>query len=191
MKLTLIFSLIFLSLNTFAGLTEDFDRIKTLGRNLEPVGAICEEVAQLRFAEMYPEPQYQVITGVEYADKEKTLGELDVVVFNNESKLIDVVGEVKCYTTVYSGLKKAKEQRKRFLTSVQQPQALRFKWLGHPELPLLKPQFKKVKKFFSIGQRGTLAKGFDYELPYSLAELMQLRDDIRRCQTEGLCSSVK
>lgn len=191
MRFTIFSFLLVLSFQTFAGLTEDYDKIKDLGRNLEPTGAICEEIAQLRFAEIYPEPNYKVVTGIEYADKEKTLGELDVVVFNNETQLADIIGEVKCYTTVKSGLKKAKEQRKRFLTNINSPKALTFTWLNDRTVKLAKTQFKKAKKFVTIGQSGTIAKGYDYELPYSLSELMQLREDIIKCQSEGRCAAKK
>lgn len=183
--------LLAISFQAFAGLTEDFEKIKDLGRNLEPTGAICEEIAQLRFAEIYPAPKYKVVTGIEYADKVKTLGELDVVVFNNETTNAEIVGEVKCYTTAKSGLKKAKEQRKRFLSSVQSPAALTFTWLNDKSVKLAKTQFKKVQKFVTIGQNGTLSKGYDFELPYSLNELMQLRDDILKCQADQICKPKK
>ena len=191
MRASLLSLVLAFSFNTFAGLTEDYDKLKDLGRNLEPTGAICEEIAQLRFAEIYPEPKYKVVTGVEYADKEKTLGELDVVVFNNETQIVDVVGEVKCYTTMKNGLKKAKEQRKRFLTNVGSPKALTFTWLSDRSLKLAKTQFKKVQKFVSIAQLGAVAKGYDYELPYTLNELMQLREDILKCQGDGVCAAKK
>lgn len=147
----LIFSLLVLFSSTaFAGLSEDFDRLKNKGRDLEPVGAICEEVAQLMFAEKYPEPSYKVVTGIEYSDEERTLGELDIIVFNNTTQNADVVAEVKCWKSAKGGLKKAIEQRKRFLTNVKSSKALKFKWLDDPKLKLAKTQFNKVLHFYSV-----------------------------------------
>ncbi len=187
MKITSLFATFIFSVTAFAGLGEDFEQIKDLGRNLEPIGAICEEIAQLRFAEKYPTPNYKVITGVEYADKDGTLGELDLVVINNETQVAEILGEVKCWKSPKSGLKKAKDQRQRFLTNVKSSKALEFKWLSDPKMKLTKTQFNKVKEFYFIAQSGTLNDGFDFELPYSLNELMQLREDILRCQDAGNC----
>lgn len=187
MKITSLFATFIFSVTAFAGLGEDFEQIKDLGRNLEPIGAICEEIAQLCFAEKYPTPNYKVITGVEYADKDGTLGELDLVVINNETQVAEILGEVKCWKSPKSGLKKAKDQRQRFLTNVKSSKALEFKWLSDPKMKLTKTQFNKVKEFYFIAQSGTLNDGFDFELPYSLNELMQLREDILRCQDAGNC----
>lgn len=187
MKFISVVLVSFFSLNAFSGMAEDFDRIKNLGRNLEPTGAICEEVAQLRFSEKYPEPEYRVVTGVEYSDRDGTLGELDVVVFNNQNNTAEVVAEVKCWSNPKSGLKKAKEQRQRFIINVQSPKALKFKWLNDPKLPLVKTQFNKVRQFYFVAQSGSLDNGFDYELPYTLSELMQLRKDILDCQARNEC----
>jgi hypothetical protein len=187
MRLLNLILVFFSSLNVFAGLSDDFEAIKNLSRDLEPTGAICEEVAQLRFSEKYPQPQYRVVTGIEYSDRDGTLGELDLIVFNNETQTAEFVGEVKCWKNPKGGLKKAKEQRDRFLKNVASSKALKFKWLGDPSVKLTKTQFNKVKDFFYIAQSGTIADGFDFELPYSLRELMELRMEILRCQNEGRC----
>lgn len=171
----------------FAGLAQDFDLIKNTGRDLEPTGAICEEVAKLRFAEKYPEPQYRVYVGIEYSDSERTVGELDIVVMNNETQSADVIAEVKCWKAPKNGLKKAHEQRARFLTNVHSGKALKFSWIENPSVALRKAQFNTAKIFLSVAQSGAKADGFDEELPYTLKELMDLRSDILRCQDSGQC----
>ena len=190
MKLLLSVLVVASSLNVFAGLAQDFEQLKNLGLNLEPTGAICEDVAQLRFAEKYPQPQYSVLTGIEYGDRDGTIGELDLVVFNNNTHIAEIVAEVKCWSSAKSGLKKAKDQRNRFLTNVRSMRALQFKWLRDPKLPLAKTQFKKVSRFYFIAQANTLDDGFDFELPYTLKELMQLRSDILDCQASGACQKA-
>lgn len=173
--------------NSFAGLGEDFHALKNSGKNFEPIGTICEEVTQLRYSEKYPEPQYRVLTGIAYSDKEKTVGELDLIVFDNQTHNAILIGEVKCWANPKSGLKKAKEQRKRFLDNVKSSKALSFRWLSNPEEKFTKPQFNKASHFISVAQLGSKSKGFDVELEYTLSELMQLREDILRCQDSGEC----
>lgn len=190
MKLVCILAVLFYAVCSFAGIPEDFEKIKDNGRDLEPTGAICEEIAQLRFSEMYPAPEYEVVTGIQYSDEDGTVGELDLIVFNKE-KVAEVIGEVKCWTNAKSGLKKAEDQRKRFQKNVNSPKALQFKWLNDPSRKLTKTQFNKAKKFVFIAQSGTFADGYDYELPYTLAELMHLRADLLNCQAQGNCKKHK
>lgn len=187
MKLNLFILICSVSISSFAGLSDDYEKIKNSGRDLEPTGAICEEVAQLRFIEKYPAPKYQVITGVDYSDAKGSVGELDLIVFNTETNVADVVAEVKCWKSPKNGLEKAKDQRQRFLTHVRSSKLIKFKWLDDPTRVLTKEQFSKVSEFYFIAQAGTQAEGFDYELPYTLRELMQLRSDILNCQARGQC----
>lgn len=177
-----------LTISSFAGLSEDYHALKNLGKNLEAVGSICEDVTQLRYIEQYPEPQFRVLTGIAYSDNERTLGELDLIVFDNQTHNAVLIGEVKCWKDPKGGLKKAKEQRKRFLDNVKSSKALTFKWLSDPKEKFSKTQFNKTSNFISVSQLGTKDKGFDVELEYTLSELMQLREDIMRCQDSGECA---
>lgn len=176
-----------LTSNSFAGLTEDYHALKNAGKDLSAVGSICEDVTQLRYIEQYPEPNYRVLTGIAYSDKDRTIGELDLIVFDNSTHNAILIGEVKCWKNPKSGLKKAKDQRQRFLTHVKSSKALTFKWLSDPKEKFTKTQFNKTNDFISIAQMGAKAKGFDVELEYTLDELMQLRTDIIHCQDSGEC----
>lgn len=157
-------------------------------KNYEIVGTVCEEVTQLRYAEKYPEPEYRVLTGIAYSDKDRTLGELDLIVFDNATHNAILIGEVKCWSSPASGLKKAKEQRARFLENVKSSKALTFKWLSNPKETFTKTQFNKTDRFISIAQKGSHSKGFDVELEYTLEELMGLRQDLIDCQNRGECA---
>lgn len=176
-----------LTLNSFAGLTEDYHALKNAGKDLSAIGSICEDVTQLRYIEQYPQPQYRVLTGIAYSDKDRTIGELDLIVFDTNTHNAILIGEVKCWKNPKGGLKKAKDQRQRFLTHVKSSKALTFKWLSDPKEKFTKTQFNKTNDFISIAQLGTKAKGFDVELEYTLDELMQLRTDIMQCQDSGEC----
>jgi len=186
-KSSFILLICVLSIQVFASLSDDYEKIKKSGRDMEPTGAICEEVAQLRFIEKYPAPKYQVITGIDYSDAKGSVGELDLIVFNTETNVADVVAEVKCWKSPKNGLEKAKDQRQRFLTHVRSSKPIHFKWLDDPTRVLSKEQFKHISEFYFVAQAGTQAEGFDYELPYTLRELMQLRSDVLNCQARGEC----
>lgn len=179
-----------LTFKSFAGLSEDYHALKNSGKSFEPIGTICEEVTQLRYSEKYPAPEYRVLTGIAYSDKERTIGELDLIVFENQTHNAILIGEVKCWRSPKSGLKKAKEQRKRFLDHVKSSKALVFRWLSDPKEKFTKTQFNKAKEFISVAQLGSKSKGFDVELEYTLEELMQLREDIMRCQDSTECMPV-
>lgn len=187
----LFFTLILISTQAFAGLTEDYHQLKNNGTNHSPIGTICEEVAQLRYIEKYPAPEFRVITGITYSDKERTLGELDLVVFDTASNQAVLIAEVKCWSSPKSGLKKAREQRQRFITNVRSSKALVFRWLKDPKETFTKTQFNKTDRFIAIAQQGSRRAGFDVELDYTLPELMQLREDIMACQNSGECVKPK
>lgn len=189
MKFYTFISLLLVSLSSFAGLNEDYEALKNSGRDFEPTGAICEEIARLRFAEKYPEPEFTAVTGIQYLDGKtnQTIGELDLVVFDNATQVAKIIGEVKCYTSPKSGIKKAKDQKLRFHKNVHSSKALTFKWLWDPSKKLTKMQFNKTNVFLFIGQDGTQKHGYNVELPYKLEELMQLRQDIMACQASNQC----
>ncbi len=188
MKHLAIALILFFSVTTFADYAEDLAVIKQLGHSVEPDGAICEEVAKLRFQEKYPAPQFMVVNGVEYSEKSGlTLGELDLIVIDNSQQMVKAVAEVKCWKSPKGGLKKAKEQRQRFITNLNSKKSLVFSAAYIPSLKLSKNQFSQVEEFFVIGQSETIAEGYDYELEYSLAELKHLRKEILECQAFNTC----
>jgi hypothetical protein len=185
-KLVFLF-ISFFTTHLLAGLAEDFHTLKNSGKDFHIVGSICEHVTQLRYIEEYPEPDYRVLTGIAYRDKDRTLGELDLIVFENKDSKAILIGEVKCWKDPDGGLKKAKDQRQRFLKNIKSNKALTFEWLDNPKEKFTKGQFNKTKNFISISQLGTKEAGFDVELEYTLEELMKLRHDIMACQVSGEC----
>jgi hypothetical protein len=183
-------SLLFFSLVTFAGLDQDYLDLKDRGRNLQDTGAICEEVAILEKQREYGN-QYTVISGIEYGDRYRTIGELDLIIFENRTNTAVLIGEVKCWKNMAAGLRKAKDQRQRFLQNVHSGKELFFRWKDNPQVRFTKQQLNKAERFISVAQRGSIAVGYDLELEHSLSELMQLRDKIMQCQTAGLCKKPK
>lgn len=187
--LSLFFSL-FLSFNAFAGINDEFEALKDSGVNFQATGTICEEVARLKIAQQYQSPQYTVVTGIAYGDNRRTIGELDVIVFENKSKNVVRVGEVKCWKDMSAGLKKAREQRKRFLTAIKQMDNLHFESTAD-QTRYDQSQFVSIREFISIAQKGSKNVGYDAELDYSLSELMQLRARLIECQGRGKCAGPR
>lgn len=184
-----MFALIIISSNAaFASIEDDYLVLKDSGKNFEVTGTICEEVARLRMAEQFREPEYKVVTGIAYGDGSRTIGELDVIVFNADDKVVKV-GEVKCWRNMASGLKKAKEQRARFLKAIKNNHGLKFVSTSTKEV--YRPaQFKGINDFISIAQQGSTSVGFDMELDSTLSSLMELRGRIMQCQNSGQCEAV-
>lgn len=176
----LIISLV--SIFAFAGLEEDYLAIKDSGRDFEPAGAICEEVAKLDIQRQFPQPAYNVITGIAYNDKYGTLGELDIIVFDTKTDTAVMFAEVKCWKNPSQGLDKMHDQRDRFFRNIRSGKNLKFDWNFDETKEFRKEQFLTTQTFLSIAQKGAKEFGYDAELPYTLKELMQLRARILRCQ---------
>lgn len=170
----------------FADFNEDFESIKNNGRNLEDKGAICEEIAQQEFQKKYPNSL--VFNGISYSGKNGSIGELDIVVMDKYSKSVFLIAEVKCWSNLRDGLEKAREQRDRFLKHVNSSREIQFHYNKDRDFKFTKQNFRAVRDFLSMGQKGAKAKGFDLELKYDLTELMKMRTEIMKCQYQGTCA---
>ncbi len=178
---------LFVSIQVFAGIGEDFRDLKNSAVDYQVVGAVCEEVARLRFQEEFPNNKYAVVTGVEYGDGNRTIGELDVVVFENTTQKVVRVAEVKCWKNTQGALKKARDQRQRFISTLQSGKQTYFKSL-HSDYKFKKDNFMGTKEFIAVAQKGSKSSGFDRELPYELDELMKLRQMMIECQQSRECA---
>ncbi len=179
---------LFVSFQAFAGIGEDFRDLKDSGINYEIVGSVCEEVLRLRYQEEFPANKYSVVTGIEYGDGSRTVGELDVIVFESNTQKVVRVGEIKCWKDNRSALNKAQSQRKRFLTHLASGKQVFFKSL-HSNYKWNKSHFANFKEMVTVAPRGSKADGFDAELSYELSELMKLRQMLMECQNNGQCKS--
>lgn len=182
---TVLFSL-FVSLQLLAGIGEDFSKLKDSGIDYQVIGAVCEEVTRLRFEEEFPGNKYAVVTGVEYGDGNRTIGELDVVVFENGSQKVIRVAEVKCWKNTNGAMKKAREQRQRFIRTLQSGKQIYFRSL-HSTNNFKRDNFLSNKQYLAVAQKGSKHSGFDIELSYQLDELMKLRQMMMDCQQQNQC----
>nr|BDT27977.1 hypothetical protein BHI3_14430 [Bacteriovorax sp. HI3] len=151
--------------------------------DFEPQGMVCERVAVREVESIYPSANYDIINSIRYDDKKTTIGELDVVVIDKNTNQVEAVAEVKCWKSFSGALKKAKEQRMRFLTYLNRSIIIEDK----DGKRYSKDQFKHIQKFFTISQAGGLNQGFDFELSLNFKELMELRGRLLDCKAQGRC----
>lgn len=186
MKFTSFVLAFLCSATTFATWQEDFSQLKSIPRSYQDAGAICEEVARLDMQKEYPAPQFTLINGIAYGDADRTIGELDVVVFDNNLHKVVRIAEVKCWRDLGGGLSKAHEQRQRFLKNLRSNKVLFFKSTSTQEL-FNQDEFEHVKEFITIGQKGSVAAGYDQELNYTLKELHGYTLEMISCQHKNEC----
>jgi len=168
--------------------SEIFDQLKDSGEKYEIVGTICEQVARIDLEREYPAPRYVVETGISYGEGARTIGELDVIVFESGGKAV-LVAEVKCWKSLSGGLKKAKVQRARFRDTLKGGSQFRLWDKSHPSHA--PAAFKELKTFVTIAQSGAKAAGYDRELAYSLDDLLAARTLLLSCQNSGECAKRK
>lgn len=187
MKLIAILGALLISFSAQADWAEDFEELKDIPRDYTDAGSICEEVGRLQMQDEYPAPQYDIIVGIEYGDGSRTIGELDLVVYDKNTHKVVSVGEVKCWKSFGGGLRKALEQRRRFQDALRKNKATRFRAHSTSQ-KFSADDFEYVEEFFSMGPKGSTSAGYDRELEYSLKEMHKHREDMIACQKRGECA---
>lgn len=168
-------------------LHEIFEQIKNVPISYDPEGAVCEQVARVELQKEFPIEQYDVVVGIDYALKNRVLGEMDMVVFDKRTNNVVLVSEVKCWKSFKDGLAKAMEQRGLFTWVLQNnPQTV--KLTSHEGRIVSPEQFLANKNYQTISQFGGVKYGFDKELPYTLVELKRLRTMLLRCKVWSGCA---
>jgi hypothetical protein len=165
------------------GVEDYFEYLSHDSTDFEPMGNVCERVALKEVEALYPTALYDIKNGMEYNERNATIGELDLVMINRNTGKAEAVAEVKCWRSLQGGLKKAKEQRMRFLNYLNRNIVLK----DMEEKTYSKDIFSNIQKFFSISQRGGVSEGFDFELSLDFKELMDLRKKLLDCRVQGHC----
>lgn len=181
----LIISTLFAGSAFAASADVHFHALGQLPVNYFDTGAVCEQVAKQELMKSYPEPGFEVVTGISYGHKAATVGELDVIVFANSTKKAILIAEVKCWNKLAKAHAKAVAQRQRFLEALQRlPNMI----LHSKTQAYSVTQFQDIERFISISQLGGEENGFEMTLPYSLEDLMNLREKLLQCQNQHLCA---
>lgn len=187
MKVLLTILLSLFAIPTLANWEEDFQHLKKIPRSFEEAGAICEELAKLKLEKTYDNNVYQIVIGIEYGDSQRTIGELDIVIFDRASKMVKHIAEVKCWKNMNGGLLKARDQRLRFLANMKSKKAIHMQAVVSNERFDIN-QFRNIESFTTIGQKGSMQFGYDSELDYELNELQNFSMELLRCQDRGECA---
>jgi hypothetical protein len=135
-------------------------------------GKICEVLGVEVMKELHPNAE--VMNGVVYKKKKMTVGELDLVVVEN-NVVTDVV-EVKCWKNYSSASKKADEQLDRFADYIGrcdvdfsiQGAALPCDIFGNKNIRMGKMSYKDATN-----------KGFNFDLSFTRKEILQLIKDVK------------
>lgn len=162
---------------------EYFTILSKTKADYDPTGAVCEKVAMIEIEPNYPKSQFEIINSLEYGDNKKTIGELDLVVISKDTGMVEAVAEVKCWKSFSGALKKAKDQRNRFLSNLNKKITITDK----DQKEYSQNIFKHITKYFTISQDGGASQGFDFELSLDLKELMKLRGLLLDCYAQGKC----
>lgn len=165
-----------------AHLQEVFNALKDKPANYRTSGTICENVAAVEMKQKYPPTKFYVTTGVEYEVGDGILGELDLVILNLETQRIELLAEVKCWQDFDAAMRKAQDQRERFLSNLKaHPESITFK-PQYPEQQFTSENFSSIANYYFIAQKGSTQKGFDWEISYSAEDLDILQDALMKCQ---------
>lgn len=169
----------------------DYERLLVRPANYQVFGTICEELARLRLEEQFSPKNYYVVTGIQYRNSTRTIGELDVVVFRNSDHEAVMVGEVKCWRRLGEGRAKAEKQLHRFEDTMKSGMKIRFvaNGKGDPKKQYSPQQFDERPDLLSISQEGGRTHGFDMCLNYDLDQVQVLRNAILHCQETGRCKN--
>ncbi|MFN7728723.1 MAG: hypothetical protein ACK5P7_06180 [Bdellovibrio sp.] len=177
----LVFS--FSNLVSAAPVSELFEELKESGANYDIIGMVCEKVAVIELEKIYPAKDYDIVNGIVYGDSSRTIGELDVVIFDKRSQDAVLVGEVKCWKSFSGARAKAHDQRQRFQKNLGRKISMQ----DGDNHQYDTRQFRNVQRYVAIAQKGAKANGFDIELENTLGELMDLRGLLMKCQSQGRC----
>jgi hypothetical protein len=190
MKLLVSF-LLFFQYSLADDLENMFNRLKDNRVNYKVMGTICEEIAKVQVSELYESEKHVIITGIEYQNSKRTLGELDVVVFRKNDQEAILVAEVKCWRKLGAAHKKATEQINRFRHHIGQNKPLLMYTNPKNKKEFRMNQFDEHPEYITISQDGGENSGFDMTLGFNLDEVKWLRQKIMSCQSSGHCPKPK
>jgi|GEM_PF-6741687 len=160
-------------------LDDYFLEIRDLPFNYGNVGSVLEAIAYIELTRIYPPPRYQVLANTEYRDANgRTVGELDILVYDLSAGHVDSVYEVKLTASPSRAGKHARQQLLRFQKYIKDD--LIYDFMGsYPQARLEAADFKESTKYLLIGGSETL----DYDWAIQL--------DIRRDEGDVLQERIR
>lgn len=152
-------------------------------------GTVCEQMARLDLQEEFPSREYDIQVGIEYHDRSRTIGELDVIVFRKSDAEAIFVAEVKCWRDLNGARKKADDQLNRFRVQRERESEIEFRSHDGMTNYFDWTQFDEEISYEAISQAGGKAAGFDRVLRLDLEAIKRLHRRLVQCQENRNCPS--
>lgn len=154
--------------------------IRDLHHDFGKLGSIVEALAHAHFLTIYPTNDFEIIPNVTYQDPAgRTLGELDIVVFERATGEAVLVVETKASARLRRAGQEAAAQLHRFRYCLEAGLIDNFSY-GAPFHRAIRPEhFLEVTEYVRVGPDGALGAGFDYEADIRPEEIEALRSQVR------------
>ncbi|MBU1692502.1 MAG: serine/threonine protein kinase [Verrucomicrobia bacterium] len=134
------------------------------------IGTVMEALAYAQFREQFDPAQIQALPNITYHDETgRTLGELDIVLWNMPSNRAEVVYEAIISDNLRRTKTSSWNQLNRFRTAVKERTVHHFMYSRDPAWKFDLAQFDEAK-FGLLGNRGALAEGYESEVDITRAE---------------------
>lgn len=185
----LAFLVLFFTPASALTLEEAYQRLRDKPVDYTNQGAICEQVVALQVDDYFTD-YHHVAVGITYRNSPhgQTVGELDVVVFKGASENREAVAviEVKCSSRPGRQLRHAREQLRRFETSLKRNGRLILKSTTAP-YEVYSSEIFIDPDYMAGSVVGSMASGYDLEIPFTKSEALALRRRLIACQNRGEC----
>ncbi len=153
--------------------------LQPMGFDYRQVGSVLEGLALAKFqAEHYPEPDYRILSGVQYFERGgRTIGELDLVVWSEREQRVIEVYEVKLSGNLDRAGAQAEMQIKRFQHTLRQRKIDRMTTKVGAKRDLTARDFNGQVVYGVIGGSGAAQAGFGMRLRVSPSFSRKLAED--------------
>ena len=166
-----------------------FEQLRDLrGVKWGSIGAILEILAKIQFAERLDPQELKPLCNLTYHDGAgRTLGELDVVIWNLREDRAEVVFEAVVSDDLRHKARSSRNQVQRFADAIEKGQVARIVYPTDPKWAFEPAQFAKAR-IEILGNQGAMAAGFDAEVDITRPEadfLQRKIIDYRKARDEG------
>ena len=147
---------------------------KTL--QLLSLGSMCEHFAYIEQSKIYKDNRYKLLQNIEYRSGKKIIGELDLIVFDKNTKKVIKIFEVKCSKNIFDANTKSDIQINRFKDNIRRALSGRQRlYFANDDSLLSIEHFTDEIDFSKITYLSTEAKSLGFDtLSLNLSEMEEL-----------------
>ena len=166
-----------------------FEQLRDLrGIKWGSIGAVLEALAWIQFDATLNTNEFRTLCNLTYHDETgKTLGELDVVIWNQQEKRAEVVYEAVVSDQLQRKATSSRNQLKKFEIAIQKHEVAQILYSHDDKWTCVPAQFEQARMEI-LGNQGAIAAGFDTEVDITRSEADFLQRKILnwRSAREGL-----